>query len=740
MKKKLVHSFACFVLTVCVMGDLATAHEGHQPLPTKGVQVDTAHGSISLSRQARDAIGLESSEVTMGTVSSTLFAYAETVSPWQAKAFGSAQVSGQITQLFVRPGDTVVKNQVVAVLNSRDLELLRLDYKEAEQATAVNKQLLEMAKPSAQAGGVPMQRVLELENALQQSENSQEISRIRASTLGISLKELAQLSEGSIAYSIRSPIAGKIVHSDLSEGKFVEAYEHLYEIVNNDQVWVRLQLLEKDIFKISVGQQVEVEFSDLALRFTGLIDRVDVALDPETQVSWAWMTVTKSTVLPGLVGSAKIRVSYTDDRLCIPLDSVYSDGLQTYVFIEVASTKSVTECKKRKVKLGERTMLAGDSSQRLVEVLDGNIYPGDRVVVKGGHELSSLFFLNVLKLRESERSRLGIQTAVVSNAPIANTLRIAAQVTLPPQNRSVVSSQLSGTVLSHTMSPGRTIMKGELLMEIASSEFHSLQFELLRSSLDANLSRIRADRLDATGSEAVSRRLRLESLAKAEQLELRASSLRRQLVSLGLSADEVESIVTEKRVLSALPVRAAIDGNLVRWTGAIGKAIVANETLAEIHNADMIWIEAHVPTQDMHWIVEKSDGRAHLLSNHEVEFPVTVSRLGPVVDEVARTQKVYLIPNSLPQERRLRDGMQLSIDLKVREGELAITVPIQAILRDGLHSFAFVQMADGNIERRRVSTGRSDGELVEVLDGVQVGEHVIVAGGRELQTAFSSLR
>ena len=69
-----------------------------------------------------------------------------------------------------------------------------------------------------------------------------------------------------------------------------------------------------------------------------------------------------------------------------------------------------------------------------------------------------------------------------------------------------------------------------------------------------------------------------------------------------------------------------------------------------------------------------------------------------------------------------------------------MTVPAAAILRDGLNSFVFVQKANDYIDRRRVVTGLSDGELVEVTSGISVGEEVIVAGGRELQTAFASLR
>ncbi len=250
----------CFAVLISFSGLIVCAHEGHQPLPTKGVQVDTKNGQVTLSGQARAAIGLQSQEVIEGTVASTLKVYAESVTPWQAKAFGSAQIAGRILKLLVRPGDFVEKNQVVAELSSRELELLRLDYVQAQKDLALNTRLLDMTKPSAQAGAVPMQRLLDIENAVEQSRNRLEVAKLRGRTLGVDL-EKSLLEESSVLfYPIRSPIAGRILHSDLAEGKFVEAFEHLFEIVNSDQVWVRLQLLEKDIFNGRIGNRVGIEF------------------------------------------------------------------------------------------------------------------------------------------------------------------------------------------------------------------------------------------------------------------------------------------------------------------------------------------------------------------------------------------------------------------------------------------------------------------------------------------------
>jgi multidrug efflux pump subunit AcrA (membrane-fusion protein) len=54
--------------------------------------------------------------------------------------------------------------------------------------------------------------------------------------------------------------------------------------------------------------------------------------------------------------------------------------------------------------------------------------------------------------------------------------------------------------------------------------------------------------------------------------------------------------------------------------------------------------------------------------------------------------------------------------------------------------FSFVKKSDGYVERRRLKIGRSDGEYTEIVNGIEAGELVVTTGGRELQTAFASLR
>ena len=136
-------------------------------------------------------------------------------------------------------------------------------------------------------------------------------------------------------------------------------------------------------------------------------------------------------------------------------------------------------------------------------------------------------------------------------------------------------------------------------MEIASPEFQSAQLDLLRASLDAGLIRERASRLQQAGRDVFSRRVLLEMLNRADQLELKAESQKRQLISMGLSNEEVVNIVSQRRIISYLPIRAPMDGYLVRFSGTLGETVVANQPLAEIQKLHDVWIEAQVPSQDI---------------------------------------------------------------------------------------------------------------------------------------------
>src|SRR6516164_6232861 len=72
------------------------AHEGHQALPTRGATVDLAKGTITLSDEARRALGVQTAEVTLRTIDEHIVAPATLVAPWQRYAFATSRIEGKV--------------------------------------------------------------------------------------------------------------------------------------------------------------------------------------------------------------------------------------------------------------------------------------------------------------------------------------------------------------------------------------------------------------------------------------------------------------------------------------------------------------------------------------------------------------------------------------------------------------------------------------------------------------------
>src|SRR5689334_21995549 len=71
------------------------AHEGHAPLPSKGVDTkDLAHGLLTVSSSARQALDVQTAEVRSQPVAESLLAYATLTAPWQQHAFASSRLPG----------------------------------------------------------------------------------------------------------------------------------------------------------------------------------------------------------------------------------------------------------------------------------------------------------------------------------------------------------------------------------------------------------------------------------------------------------------------------------------------------------------------------------------------------------------------------------------------------------------------------------------------------------------------
>ncbi len=72
-------------------------------------------------------------------------------------------------------------------------------------------------------------------------------------------------------------------------------------------------------------------------------------------------------------------------------------------------------------------------------------------------------------------------------------------------------------------------------------------------------------------------------------------------------------------------------------------------------------------------------------------------------------------------------GLTAAINIIIEQKDNVLVVPSRAIRRQGREQVAEV-VKDGKTERRQVRTGLSNDQMVEVVEGLQEGEQVLIPG------------
>lgn len=731
---------SCLVpmLLLTLHAALAFGHEGHQPLPTKGVQIDLANGHLTLSRSARQVLDVQTVEVEQGTVESSIRAYSSVVVPWTRHAYVTTRLAGKVSVMHVRSGEAVKAGQVIAEVESLELHRLRLDYQEAVNQLDLTTKLLESLRPIADTDAIPRQRFVETETAHRQNENAITVLKSKARLLGVPVDRLLSSSSETPVPGVPmiSPITGIVVHTDVSVGKYVDPNEHLFEVVDTSRVWIKIGVLEQDLQHVKTGQPVRIKFAGLAGRvFQGTIDHVSPLLDPKTHQGTVWSEFTNdksSPVLsPGMNGVAEIINTDSTSRLIVPAASIFSDGAERFLLVEETSTKESSEYRKVPVVIGRTT-------RERVEIVSGSVFPGDRVVTRGGHELATLFFSGVLRISPETAAGIGLRVEQVRQEAVDSVMQVDGLVEVPPGNRAFASAQLNGTIGAIHVDRGQRVRAGELLANVTSLEFQDLQLDLLKTHLEALLWRNTLARIEKA-ADAIARRQIVETTSRLTSLDARIRSLKERLNTLGLDGTTISKIIDTGEILEAFPVRAPIDGTLVHFDRVLGQVIQANEPLFEIHDLSRAWIQVFVTEPEASQTRVEQLARIRLIALPDTVIDGKVSRISPVIDPQSRVQSMW-IDIERPEALALQHNMLARVTLTIAKSSPTLAVPRDSLIRDGLRNFVFVQKTDGTFERRAVESGASDDRLVSISRGLEPDEKIATRGVTELQSAYSALR
>jgi cobalt-zinc-cadmium efflux system membrane fusion protein len=295
-------------------------------------------------------------------------------------------IDGRVTALRVELGQRVETGAPLVTLQSVDVGRARAEH----TASLVRLQQAESEltrQRNMAAGGVTSGREVvaaETQRSLASLEIRAAAERLRA--VGVSARDIRGGSGGVAGLSLTTPIAGTVLEMNARLGQTVSASDTLFVVGDTEQVWLVLDVYERDLDQVHVGDEVRVQTVAHPGRvFEGHVARLSAVVDRARRVATATVLLPNpdGALRPGMSATGRVLTAAPSTGndgglvVTVPHGALQTIDGQALVFVE----RSPGRYQMRPVERGVET--EGD-----VEILSG-LRAGELVVTEGAFVLKS---------------------------------------------------------------------------------------------------------------------------------------------------------------------------------------------------------------------------------------------------------------------------------------------------------------------------------------------------------------
>jgi Cu(I)/Ag(I) efflux system membrane fusion protein len=302
---------------------------------------------------------------------------------------------------------------------------------------------------------------------------------------------------------------------------------------------------------------------------------------------------------------------------------------------------------------------------------------------------------------------IGVKFEPAQRRPLERTIRTVGRVEVDERQLARVTVKLEGWIdrllVNYT---GEHVKQGQVLFTLYSPELVATQEEYL---------------IALRSSRTLGQSEFPEVAAGAKAL-LAAS--RRRLLLWDIRESHIHDLERTGEVLTTLPIHAPLSGTVINKMAVAGLQTKPGDELYTIANLSHIWIVGDIYEYELPLIEIGQTASVSLSYAPDISLKARIGFIYPTVDPQTRTAKVRFELDN-PGER-LKPGMYTNLELKIPLG-VRLAVSKDAILESGERQIIFIHLGGGRLEWRNAKTGLRSGDWVEVLEGVQEGEHVVTS-------------
>jgi membrane fusion protein, multidrug efflux system len=240
-----------------------------------------------------------------------------------------SKVSGEVRAITVREGDAVQAGQVLARMDTADLEA-KLIERQGQLASA--RAQLEMAEKTLSSNQKLLKQSFISQNAFDNSESSMNVNRGTV----MSAEANVRLAQNALKDAVATaPLTGIVAKKHVQPGEKVAFDTPLVTVVDLKDIELQAMVPAVDIPELRPGMPVELNVDGFGDRkFGGRIERINPATEPGTRAILVFVGVPNpnSELRGGMFSTGRVALAASAPVLSLPAIAVRSEAGQTFVW------------------------------------------------------------------------------------------------------------------------------------------------------------------------------------------------------------------------------------------------------------------------------------------------------------------------------------------------------------------------------------------------------------------------
>ena len=317
---------------------------------------------------------------------------------------------------------------------------------------------------------------------------------------------------------------------------------------------------------------------------------------------------------------------------------------------------------------------------------------------------------NELTLSESQIQLANVRTMKINSSGF-KTSKILNGRLMADENRSeIISSRYAGRIdRLFIKETGRQVSKGQALYQIYSEQLQTLQQDYL----------LQLKQVAAFPSEKI-----YQSMRDAAKNKLRL---------FGYTDAQIQALNQGTALKPLLTVYSRSSGIVKELNISEGQYLSEGSQVMKLESFDQLWLEIDIYPSEMQEI--KTGTKVNFIVNgiQTKEQSAIIDFISPEMNASTQILKARAVVSN---SGLMQPGMQVSVFLPKAEVTSALSLPLEAVIRDERGAHVWVKTGENTFSPKMVITGDEDQDRILIVSGLENTNEVVISGAYLLSSEF----